>query len=270
MNNIDNIELRKIQLEILDSIDSFCRENGINYYLFAGTLLGEVRHKGYIPWDDDIDVCMKREDYNVFFDSFNSQGTYYKAINHSIDKKYYLASGKVIDTRTEMIEAVSTNMKIGVYVDVFPMDYIPDDDIQFNKLNREIDKYRKMLALKNMRWNKERSVVKNLIVSVSHILLFPISINHIIDKISDLASLYENDKNNCSHIGDISVFTYGKKELFDIQCFDEVTELEFENKKYLVPKEYDKILSKMYGEYMALPPEEKRISHHSFSAHWKE
>ena len=169
-----------------------------------------------------------------------------------------------------MIEAVSTNMKIGVYVDVFPMDYIPDDDIQFNKLNREIDKYRKMLALKNMRWNKERSVVKNLIVSVSHILLFPISINHIIDKISDLASLYENDKNNCSHIGDISVFTYGKKELFDIQCFDEVTELEFENKKYLVPKEYDKILSKMYGEYMALPPEEKRISHHSFSAHWKE
>ena len=89
MNNIDNIELRKIQLEILDSIDSFCRENGINYYLFAGTLLGAVRHKGYIPWDDDIDVCMKREDYNVVFDSFNSQGTYYKAINHSIDKKYY-------------------------------------------------------------------------------------------------------------------------------------------------------------------------------------
>ena len=98
-------ELKMIQLKILDSIDDFCKKNGIQYFLFSGTLIGAVRHKGYIPWDDDVDICMKRKDYDRFFSEFNQQRRdTLKAISAEIEKNYYLASGKVIDTATVIEE----------------------------------------------------------------------------------------------------------------------------------------------------------------------
>ena len=91
MKPINQTELKQVQLDILNDIHVFCSENGIRYYLFVGTLLGAIRHQGYIPWDDDIDICMRREDYSKFFETYNRHPdkTYY-AINADIDKMEFL------------------------------------------------------------------------------------------------------------------------------------------------------------------------------------
>ena len=200
-------ELKMIQLKILDSIDDFCKKNGMQYFLFSGTLIGAVRHKGYIPWDDDVDICMKRKDYDRFFSEFNQQRRdTLKSISAETEKNYYLASGKVIDTATVIEEENNCAMPIGVYVDIFPMDNLPSDDKKLKKLNHRIDIYRKMLIL---------------------------------------------------------------KEVFPCEDFAETAELEFEGKTYSVPKNYKHVLSNMYGDYMKLPPKEKQVSHHHFTAYWK-
>ena len=160
--NISVEELKMLQLKILDSIDDFCKKNEIQYFLFSGTLIGAVRHKGYIPWDDDVDICMKRKDYDRFFAEFNQQRQdTLKAISTETEKDYYLASGKVIDTATVIEEENNYAMLIGVYVDVFPMDYLPADDKKLKQLNHRIDIYRKMLVLKSVPVSDRRATVKN-------------------------------------------------------------------------------------------------------------
>ena len=131
MKRIDTSEMKLIEMSILNEIDRFCKERGITYFLFVGTLLGAVRHKGFIPWDDDIDICMKREDYEKFFHDFNiNRDDCLFAVNYKNDDEYYLASGKVIDTRTLLIEEKDA-APIGVYVDVFPMDRLPNNKFKF-------------------------------------------------------------------------------------------------------------------------------------------
>lgn len=174
----------------------------------------------------------------------------------------------MIDTATVIEEENNCAMPIGVYVDIFPMDNLPADDKKLEKLNHRIDIYRKMLILKSVPVSDRRSAVKNWILKVSSFLLKPISMQHIIRKITKLAVSY-NDDATCNRIADISVFTYGMKEVFPCEDFAEAAELEFEGKTYSVPKNYKHVLSNMYGDYMKLPPKEKQISHHHFTAYWK-
>lgn len=118
---IDIKELKKIQLGLLNALDDYCVQNDLTYYLAYGTLIGAIRHKGYIPWDDDIDVMMPREDYNKFIANFNNDkhASNVKAISHEIDTDYYLSFAKLINKSTVMQEEVNSDYQIGVYIDVF-------------------------------------------------------------------------------------------------------------------------------------------------------
>ena len=116
-------EVKKIQLEILAYIDSFCKKNNISYFINYGTLLGAVRHKGFIPWDDDIDISMDREHYNMFIEKFNQDSSKYKILSLDTDKAYFNNFIKVVDTTTKIVD--NRNYKTfscGVFVDIFPMD----------------------------------------------------------------------------------------------------------------------------------------------------
>lgn len=270
MKMIDTVELKEIQLQILEEIDRFCQANSIQYFLFAGTLIGAVRHNGYIPWDDDIDICMKRSDYERFFSTFNcsSYSGYLSAICHENDKEYYLAAGKVVDTRTVLIEKTKFKHSIGVYVDVFPMDNLPAEDNKIKALDSKLKKYRWMQTLKTVVPDSKRSMLKNLALYCGEILLRPVSISTIIRKITLLAKTFAHCENE--KLADISVFTYGMKEVFPASDFAESCKLSFEGKKFNAPINYDDVLSRMYGDYMKLPPKEKQISHHVFEAYWKE
>ena len=128
MRKIEDIqELRSIQMGVLDEVHRFCEEHGLRYFLSSGTLIGAVRHQGYIPWDDDIDIYMPRKDYEKFLASYRDERGVYRAINPQTEAHYYYTFAKVVDQRTKMIEDETEGYEIGVYMDIFPVDYVTDD-----------------------------------------------------------------------------------------------------------------------------------------------
>ena len=133
MKQLDINELRAIQLEILDYVAKFCDEHEIKYWLDGGNLIGAIRHKGYIPWDDDVDVGMLRADYEKFMLMFNENNTRYRFTCYELNRSFYLPSGKVTDTETVLYEPDEKGIKTAVYVDIFVYDNAPDDDIFFGE-----------------------------------------------------------------------------------------------------------------------------------------
>ena len=114
-------EVKERELELLKTLHEFCDKNGLRYYLAYGSLIGAIRHKGFIPWDDDIDVLMPYEDYCKLIQLFNgNSGSQYQLISREINKEYYLPYGKLVDTGTVMKEELNVSLEIGIYLDIFP------------------------------------------------------------------------------------------------------------------------------------------------------
>ena len=126
-------EMREIQLKMMDCIHHFCIKNKIKYSLAFGSLLGAVRHKGFIPWDDDIDIMMLRSDYELFVNTFNCYNSNYKVYDYRKDTQYYYAFAKVCDERTLRIES-SKVQGLGVFIDVFPIDYYADTEKEAKRI----------------------------------------------------------------------------------------------------------------------------------------
>ena len=173
MNEINLEELKAIQVEILDEVHRFCEANGIKYFLSSGTLIGAVRHKGYIPWDDDIDLYMLRSDYEDFLKEFNKKEENYRVVSLRTDKKCTIAYAKVERLGTVLIEDVDHPMEQGVNIDIFPVDGVPDDVNARKKYFSRIDRYRNMMTLKNVSLRKSRSLIKNAILLFGKFSLFP-------------------------------------------------------------------------------------------------
>lgn len=266
MKSIDVNELKQIQLDILKYVDSFCKENNIKYFLAYGTLLGAVRHKGYIPWDDDIDIVMLREDYDRFVHSFNNreQDKHYRVHSYELDETYPYSFAKVGDMRTYFEEEIRYSVDTGVNIDVFPLDYIPEDE----KVQKTVMRKRKVLMriadMKRLPLLKRRGLVKNIILAVCHIITFPISMRKIVMLLDHNAQQFNLKYSpNCCDIA------YGSQKPYLTEAFSKVKELQFEDGVYPCPIDSHHVLSKMYGDYMKLPPKEKQVSHHHFIAYWK-
>ena len=277
MNKKDNhIEIpleeeKELQLEILNTIDDYCSNNDIKYFLLYGTLLGAVRHKGFIPWDDDIDIGMMRDDYNRFFESFNQysrdNGLKYEAVNIDNKSKYYLPIGKVIDKDTILFEHVNVNCPLGVFIDVFPIDNLPDSREQCVKIVKRIGYIERLLGYKQAFWSDRYSLFKNIYHMIMKGILFPFSNNFLCKQINKMASCYGGSKKE--NAGSIVLGVYGEKGIWKRKYFDDSAKLEFEGKLYSAPIGYDNLLHCIYGDYMTLPPKEKQINHHINSAYWR-
>ncbi len=148
MREIGVNELKLIQLEILDVVAKFCEEHGINYWIDCGSLLGAVRHKGYIPWDDDIDLGMLRPDYDRFMKEFNGTHPGYEFHCVENDPKFYAPFGKVLDTSTELYEPDEKGIKLAVCIDIFVYDNAPDDDKTANEMFDKRDYYRRQYYMR--------------------------------------------------------------------------------------------------------------------------
>lgn len=246
--------------DILAIVANYCEEHNLSYFLAYGTLLGAVRHKGFIPWDDDIDIIMPRADYNQFIKYFNQSQDRYQVIDLSINEKYYLPFAKVCDTYTSLKEPVRGALDLGVYVDIFPMDGLGNDKEKACKLLRSLAFTQNLINAKLNPWHKSRSFVRNLICSL--ISFFPVSIQTLCRRIEAAGRLLSTVDEKYK-----GVMFYKENEIFNAEWFASSEMLPFEGKLYRVPIGYHELLRTWYGDYMKLPPVEQQIGLHDLKAY---
>ena len=265
MKEIKLDELKKIQIKILDYVNKFCKENNINYWIDCGTLLGAIRHSGYIPWDDDIDIGMLRNDYDKFLNLFNKTSSRYKLIASENSSDYYYAFGKVIDTKTVLYEPdEKTGVKTGVYIDVFIYDNAPDDDILCQKMFDKRDYYDKFrVAQMYPKLYDHSSFRKRVMRFFLNLYLKLLPKNFYTKKCIKNSKKYMNKETK--RVGN---FTSSARAVGDKSIFDSFVNVTFEKKEYPAPVGYDKWLKAFYGDYMKLPPKEKQVSKHKFKAYY--
>ena len=265
MQEIGIEELKSIELNMLIFIDKTCKESNLRYFLCGGTLLGAVRHHGFIPWDDDIDIFMPRPDYERLIELIKDSERY--KLLENTDKDYYYNFGKLVDKHTAMIERGNESINgMGVYIDIFPLDGMPNNEGERAKHFEKLDKIRRRITSFSVGKPHFRKNLGILLVNwFYYITNKTTSIQVEQKKYIELAKQYSYDSSEFVYA---TGGAYKKKDIFPRAWLSAGTELTFESVKFQVPTEYDKYLKQLYGNYMELPPVEKRVSHHHFVAHY--
>lgn len=260
-------ELKKIELDILIKFASYCDNNNLRYYLACGTLIGAVRYQGFIPWDDDIDVTMPRSDYEKFLQlSAGRIAEDIDVLTYQNKPNYIYPFAKAVNNKTILIEKdYGEKYSIGVYIDIFPVDGVPENLEKFTKNIKKINFYRKMIDFSIVPIKKGKMPGSVLV----KVILFPICrvIGHhyFTESLDHLVKRYDfEEAQQVAQIVWADSFAAVSKEEYIKQV-----QLEFESEKFNVSSNYDECLTKIYGDYMKLPPVEERISHHNFKAYWK-
>jgi len=269
MKPVTPSEQRSLQLRMLNIFADFCEEHHLRYSLGGGTLLGAVRHQGFIPWDDDIDVMMPRPDYEYFLEHFEGGETNTKLSYYLHDKDHINLFAQFYDIRTTTL---GKSFQKGVYIDVFPIDFFSDMDVVNEmwawKYNLDMYNFRIMRNRKTNLFTRAYYRVMWFLhmLKYHHYCLWKYTRKSLYQKVT---SLLTSSDIATSQFGGAVLGSYGKKELMTAQTFLEYIKLPFEGKEYMCIKAYDAYLTKHYGNYIQLPPIEKCKSPHGISAYWK-
>lgn len=256
-------KLKEIEVCILNEFIAVCQRYDLRYYVIGGTLLGTVRHKGFIPWDDDIDVAMPRKDYEKFEKiAPKSLPRHLFFQTRKSDPEYFYSFGKIRNSNTTFIETACRNKRInqGIYIDVFPLDYYPENRIKqtlidFMNLMFRF-RFKKEIAISSY---KKSSVLGRIIDSVGSntMMVFMPTVSLAYELRKKMHTKCQNSLLWANYGG-----AWGRKEIVPISWYGKGKKMKFENTAVIVPDRYDLWLKRVYGDYMKLPPVEKRVTHH--------
>ena len=259
---MEELTLKEIQSEsfdILRKVKEICEENQINYFLYYGTLLGAVRHKGFIPWDDDIDVAMPRQDYERFLQYCRDNSESIKPlelIHFTTCKDYVFSIARLSDSRYNSDYSNTKDYGLGLFVDLYPVDGFDDNDVKHaKKIKRMV---RKIYYLGCKKPVMSSSGIKNLFKRLYFVYVRMFSLNKLLRKFDKLSQKYKFET------GPRRKIIWDGRVSFDMDQFESFTQVDFEGEKFSVPAQYDKVLTMLYGDYMKLPPEEARVGHHYY------
>ena len=261
MRSLSLEEVKSCELDILLTFDSICKENGLKYYLAGGTLLGAIRHKGFIPWDDDIDVCMPRKDYMRLFKILKTSNLHKNlGVNSNLLNNFNAPFTKIIDKHT-LIECKYSADEYNrhLWIDVFPVDGLPNDINSVKAIYDKCDFYRKILTLSEARLGEGTTVLKKYSKYILKPLARIYGKQRCIDSIEKIAAQYPYDE--CMYVGIVTWGLYGVGERMLKEEFEKAVEVEFEGYKFPAFSCWDSYLRGLYGDYMQLPPIEKRKTH---------
>ena len=248
------------ELLIMDEIDKVCKKDNLHYFLTAGTLLGSVRHGGMIPWDDDMDIAMPRDDFDKFVnESYKKMSEKFFLDYYTTNSKYFRPFAKVRIKGTQFKEStLAKDIDWCIWIDIFPLDNISEKNINKAKSNKKKIRYINMILAKKYGFNYKncKKIRSKLLYVVSKFIpakpLF---------KLRNKYMTKFNNKENKFFINYGSQYSI-EKQLHEIIKYFPTKKIKFENRIYNAPADIEYVLTKIYGKkYMELPPVEKRISH---------
>ena len=266
---IDLPEIKQIMLSILVDFDEFCKKHDLTMWLYAGTLLGAVRHKGYIPWDDDIDVCMSRKDYNKLISMADKIDPKYELFEHSLNKKYRYPFAKLSLKNTSCVEFHNPKfcgVKLGLYIDIFPIDFVGntmEESLEFCTKNNEL--VQKSLCYLN--FPLEGNIFKKAYQLAKKVILHNgCRANKFLKQFDQRVQVYKEPTKYSA----MTAWGFrSDKTILESEEYKGNVKVTFEGKTFNVFNGYIHYLEVLFGDYMKLPPVEQREVH-GFDAYIKD
>ena len=262
-------KLQLIELTILKDFIALCQKHKLHYFALWGTAIGALRHKGFIPWDDDIDVCLTRKEYDLFLKYAKEElSDKYDILNQDTTLEYPLFFTRLMlkNTTFKTIDVKDMKYKQGIYLEIYAFDNIPDDESLYKKQGKKVWFYSHLFIIRNeklpiIKGNKVKVFFMQIICFILHYLLIicGISRKFIYNKTMHYLTMYNNIKTKrCAYLTDISPFinTINYKDLFPTVLLD------FEDIKLSFPNNMHQLMTDQYGDYITLPPMEQRKNHY--------
>lgn len=270
------LSLREDQLaalEVLKKVAEICEKEGFKYFLAYGTLIGAIRHKGFIPWDDDIDIWMPRPDYDkllTYFDEHKEELQPLVAFNQNTCKSYPYMITRISDTRYWLDVSNEKDYGIGTFIDIYVLDGIGSDYEKAKEIAKKAKRYSSFL-FQSTRESFQMGITKGF---KKKLLKFPVYCyaklrgkNYFISKLQDLVN--KNTYENSKYIGCILWCVNVEREVMEKTWYLETKRQKFEDTEFKIPKDYNIILKQIYKDYMQMPPEKDRVPHHLYKTYEK-
>ena len=266
-------EIQQVSLEILHTVAQICEEQDLRYFLVYGTLIGAVRHHGFIPWDDDVDIMMPRPDYDRLLQYLEEKAGDYphlQVFNRQTCPDYPYMITRISDDRYELRMENEKPFGMGIFIDIYPYDGLGDTRKEALRLGLKGDRLsslcyqasREHFAIETTT-SPWRKLIKRPVYMVCRLL----GKERFQDRLERLAGVRSYDDSR--FVGCVIWLSWGEKDIYLRKWFDRYRYMPFEKYRFRVPRDYDRILRHTYGDYMQLPPEEERTGHHYYTAYRK-
>lgn len=264
MKEVNREEYLHALKDELEYINKVCHEQNIKYFLYYGTLIGTVRHKGMIPWDDDVDIAMPRNDYEKFLEFCRTNDTgIYTIVNNETDSSASHLISRLSDTRYHIDFMHSKSYEIGIFVDIYPLDGMGNNKFVFKIHGMLCHIFQKLFVIRFGIYYPPKKYIKNFVLKCLRKIIWLKNKSTSGCILRKLAMLYKYEKSK--YVGCPVWIDGGYKNRYLLrEWFEKTEKAEFEGIKLDIPADYNEILKMIYGNYMKLPPVEKRTMQHFY------